>query len=485
MDGKLEYESQDAVIMAKTIEYIKTNFIYQESSDECCLVQTFGLKKGLRKFGQKGKAATEKEIGQLHKREVFRPINVKDLTEIERKRAMESLIFICEKRDGTIKARACANGSSQRPYTTKDEAASPTVATDAILMTSVMDAKRYADIMTVDIPNAFVQTSVPQGDEKTIMKIRGQLVDILLELFPGVYDEYVVYNESDAKCLYVEMLKALYGMLKSSLLYYKSFVDNIKQIGFELNPYDCCVANRMINGNMQTINWHVDDIYVSHPDPRVNTEFAEWCCRIYGGPSGQPKVARGKLHDFLAMRFDFESQPGAVKVDMRDYIHGMLEEFPYPVPSLNKPPWNERLIKVATESRKLDDERRSIFHTFTMKAMFLCKRGRPDIELAVSFFATRVQAPTENDWGKLIRLMGFLKGTVGEVLTLQADDNMKMIWSIDVAFAVHNDMKSHTGAVMSFGNGALCSSSTKQKVNARSSTEAELIGLDDKIAKIL
>ena len=64
--------------------------------------------------------------------------------------------------------------------------------------------------MTLDIPNAFVQTEVPQkkGDEKIIMKIRGSLVDMLLEISPGTYEDYVVY-EKGQKVLYVQMLMVL------------------------------------------------------------------------------------------------------------------------------------------------------------------------------------------------------------------------------------------------------------------------------------
>ncbi len=60
-----------------------------------------------------------------------------------------------------------------------------------------------------------------------------------------------------------------------------------------------------------------------------------------------------------------------------------------------------------------------------------------------------------------------------------------LTWFVDAAFAVHEDMKSHTGAVMTLGMGSVCSYSLKQKVNARSSTEAELISVDDVVSKIL
>ena len=91
---------------------------------------------------------------------VFKPGKVESLTQQERNRATESLIFLVEKRDNVIKARTCANGSTQREYISKDEAASPTAATDSILITGAIDAKKNRDVMTLDIPNAFVQTEV-------------------------------------------------------------------------------------------------------------------------------------------------------------------------------------------------------------------------------------------------------------------------------------------------------------------------------------
>jgi hypothetical protein len=96
-----------------------------------------------------------------------------------------------------------------------------------------------------------------------------------------------------------------------------------------------------------------------------------------------------------------------------------------------------------------------------------------------------VKRPNEGDWGKLLKVLGFLKGTINDVLTLEADDTQTMSWYIDAAFAVHIDMKSHTGAIMTMGKGAIISDSLKQKVNARSSTESEIVGVDDEISKVI
>jgi hypothetical protein len=60
------------------------------------------------------------------------------------------------------------------------------------------------------------------------------------------------------------------------------------------------------------------------------------------------------------------------------------------------------------------------------------------------------------------------------------DGTGQLIWSVDASFAVlHKDMRSHTGAVLSLGQGALMSMSLKQKINTKSSTEAELVGVND------
>jgi hypothetical protein len=82
-------------------------------------------------------------------------------------------------------------------------------------------------------------------------------------------------------------------------------------------------------------------------------------------------------------------------------------------------------------------------------------------------------------------MMAFLNQTEEDVLTLEADDVQNITWYVDAAFAVHNDFKSHTGATMTLGNGAIQASSTKQKINCRSSTEAELVAMDDVVAKVL
>ncbi len=116
-----------------------------------------------------------------------------------------------------------ANGSVQREYVLRDKA-SPTVISESVFITSTIDAKENRDIMTCDIPNAFVQTEIKKQEigERIIMKILGILLEILVEMDPEKYSEYVVV-EDGWRTVYVVMLKALYGMMMSLLLYNLKF----------------------------------------------------------------------------------------------------------------------------------------------------------------------------------------------------------------------------------------------------------------------
>ena len=108
-----EYNNETAIVIARTIAYFNDRMTGMDKNQTFSFIQTYSLKQGLKKFQEQGRAAINKELKQLHDRMVFEPIQVKDLTQIEKKRAMESLIFLTQKRDDTIKARACANGSTQ------------------------------------------------------------------------------------------------------------------------------------------------------------------------------------------------------------------------------------------------------------------------------------------------------------------------------------------------------------------------------------
>ena len=117
------------------------------------------------------------------------------------------------------------------------------------------------------------------------------------------------------------------------------------------------------------------------------------------------------------------------------------------------------------------------------KLLYIAKRTRPDVLLPVNYLCTRVQHPTMGDYLKLVRILRYLYGTSNEALVLGMDESVdnKIILHvyIDASYGVHEDLKSHSGMIITLGEGAIIAMSTKQKCVSKSSTEAELIAVTD------
>jgi len=107
------------------------------------------------------------------------------------------------------------------------------------------------------------------------------------------------------------------------------------------------------------------------------------------------------------------------------------------------------------------------------------KRTRPDLEPTVAFLSTRVSCSTVDDWNKIKRILQFVKGTINDKRIIVANGLNDLLTWVDAAYVMHPNMRSHTGGCMSFGLGTLNARSTKQKLNTKSSTEAEIVGISD------
>jgi hypothetical protein len=99
--------------------------------------------------------------------------------------------------------------------------------------------------------------------------------------------------------------------------------------------------------------------------------------------------------------------------------------------------------------------------------------------MAIAFLTTRVRAPDINDRSKVSHLMEYLRVDRLRPLILSANGSGVLMWDVNASFAVHPNMRGHTGGGLSMGRGFPIVSSTKQKLNTRSSTESELVRVDN------
>ena len=188
---------------------------------------------------------------------------------------------------------------------------------------------------------------------------------------------------------------------------------------------------------------------------------------------------QGNEHEFLGMKLHFNCQDKTVQVLMQLYIDEAIQQSQLDVRRTAATPAMKGLFEIDPHATQLNPPESDQFRSMVCKLLYVTLRGRPDILLAVVFFAGRVSKATLQDQVKLKHLLEYLYGTYDLPLILGADDIQTMYTFVDASFVVHDGMKSHTGGVITFGWGGLACKSTKQKLVTKSSTEAELVGASE------
>jgi hypothetical protein len=456
---------------------------YHRIAVDACFAQVarysqMSAKAGIKEFGERAVAAMFKEFKQLNEgavpgKPVFGQQDANELTYEEKKKALEAVNLIKEKRNGIIKGRTCADGSKQKRYLKRGETiSSPTVSTEALMGTLAIDIKEGRDIAIFDVPGAYLQAEMPK-DKKVLMKLRGQFVDIMCEVNPE-YIPYVI-EEKGEKVLYLKVLQAIYGCIESALLWYNLFATTLQGMGFEINPYDRCVANKMINGKQCTIAWYVDDNKISHVDKDVVTKILDDVKDHFG----ELVLSRGDKHTLLGMHITMNREKKQVEIEMVDQLKEAIKLFGEEVDDRVTSPATKSLFLVNEKCEQLDEAKSEIFHSVVAKLLFIMKRARPDLEPTISFLMKRVSKSDTDDWKKLKRCLGFIQGTIDDRRILGADSLDTLYTWVDASHAVHMNMRGHTGGIISMGTGMLHCKSSTQKINTKSTTESELVGVSE------
>ena len=113
------------------------------------------------------------------------------------------------------------------------------------------------------------------------------------------------------------------------------------------------------------------------------------------------------MHNCLGMTLDY-SEKGKVMINVLDYAEKMLADLPEEMNGVSPTLAADHLLDVDANQTKVNVKRAQFFHTYVAKALFLCKRARPDLQTAVAFLCTRVKSCDGDDYKKLKRMLQFL-----------------------------------------------------------------------------
>jgi len=434
-----------------------------------------------RTLGEPANAAIRAELQQMLERQVWTPVRQADVFKSESKqKIISSSMFIKEKfkADGTfekVKARLVAGGHLQDRSLYEGQTQSPTVNTSALFIIGTVAAHERRAVATIDFPGAYLNARMPEDQAPVYMRLDRALAGELIHLD----DSYKAY-QTDKGQIIVRLDKALYGCVQSARLWYETLTAKLSELGYNVNKYDKCVWNKTsADGEKCTICIHVDDIFMT-----ASTEtYLDAVIEELGRHFPELSVNRGKTHNYLGIIFDF-GEKDVLKLNMDSYTE-QLVAYSGVTGRPASSPATSKLFKIDEKAKLLSRDKQQIFHTCVAKALYLAKRVRPDALLACAYLSTRVGKATEEDWEKLSRLLRYLKGTITLGLRLRAGECIGILSYIDASYAAHEDFKSHTGMVISLGAGAIFARSSKQRLNTKSSTEAELVGVSDGIGHVI
>ena len=214
----VDIDEQRGQIHSQLEEILLFAALEQDSPIAGMTMTQYNLRAGIKKFGDRAMPSVEKEIKQLDDMDALDPDDPATLTKEDRKFAMAYLMFLKEKRDGTLKARGCCDGRVQRNWMTKEETSSPTVSQEAFLLSCVTEAWEGRHVAVADVPGAFLQTKMEHGEKLARVRLSGVLAEVLMKVNPERYADKVTI-EGGQKVIYAVLRKSLSTGLSSRPCY--------------------------------------------------------------------------------------------------------------------------------------------------------------------------------------------------------------------------------------------------------------------------
>ena len=462
----------------------RTSRLPQHLAAMATVVLLCTLARDIKQFGKPGEDAAIREIRQIIDTEALIPTQASSMSWKERKHALDCKLFLEAKRDGRIKGRFVGGtGASSQDKTKYEDLSSPTIRFETVAILLKSAATTGMQVAVADVPGAY---------------LHARFQDLTLEATPG-NKRYVVAKgmlakmmaaiDGDcAKCvdkttgdLYLQLNKALYGLIEAAKLWYSEVSTMLLAEGFKQSLADPCLFTH--EERQLLVGLYVDDMitfYRKH-------EHLQWFLNLLKRKYGPPRVQCGTTVDYLNVELTRLSQDtgmfpaGSYVASQEQYLCKLRSNHPnwFREDVTATAPYDTRLF----EETDMDPaERPDEFVSLVMAYLYVCTRARPDIFLAISFLCTRAKSPTKGDEQKLRRICAYIVNTADLVMVFTPSVEMQVVSWVDASYAVHEDAKSHSGTVISAGlerGSPVFIRSRKQKLVSRSSTEAELIALHD------
>jgi len=279
------------------------------------------VKQAIDKLGDESIKSISKEKKQLVDLETFHGVNIQDISYDQNKKIIPSSMFLKKKyrADGTfekLKARLVAGGHRQDKTIYEGKTSSPTVNTSSVFIIAAIAAMEGKAVATVDVPGAYLRAEMPKDGERVYMRLDKFISNILINIDTN-YKRYLCDNNT----IIVQLDKALYGCVQSALLWYNELKGILNNLGYNANPYDICVFNRLEEDNSQTtITIHVDDLLIIAGNEKILDRVINELNNIFKDLS----ITRGNKHNYLGMVSNVDKLNKSKNIETTNYINEII-----------------------------------------------------------------------------------------------------------------------------------------------------------------
>ena len=322
------------------------------------------------------------------------------------------------------------------------------------------------DLWSMDIGSAFVNSYLKNTN--IVMRMGPAIAKLLVEM-DSSYEEFV----DEDGCIYVSLIKALYGLAESANLWYENISSALMEINFKPSKEDPATFLRTKGKITTTIGLYVDDLLGMDLGGDSSKEVLNHLLGKY------EKVEHHALNDEKTLNYlgmEIRKDGKAIVVHQAGYIEQLKAKYSHLVMPDGYP--TSPSSNVTLEHREGLPVDVTDYKAQLMSLSFLAQTSRADLLMTVSYLSNRQVTPNEHDQSALDRLTQYVFGTIGLKFRIAANDTI-IRGSCDAAFGVHSDKKSHSGYIISLGGTLVKASSKKQSSMTQSSTEAELICLNE------
>jgi uncharacterized protein YlbG (UPF0298 family) len=365
-----------------------------------------------------------------------------------------------------LKFRICVMGNLQE-QDSYDDTAAPTVSTDSLFLTLALNKCIQGELRSTDVACAFLNADLK---EDIYMSFSRELAGILVDLYPHLREYVDSYNG----CIYVKLLKSLYGLRQSPSNWYQELSTCLIDAGFNMSLVDKCLFFKHEGDKHCIICIHVDDLLVcsnSH-DYVVDLERAL-------SKYGEVVWEHGAM-EYLGMNIEV-MQDKSVKISMSNYLKRIGNRYKtYGTPEF---PSNMNLFK----RDKLKEDYTELSKEFKSQLMELsyATKVRVDVLKEIGILASMSQSPDAETWKKLERVRDYLISTADQCIVLGGNVAEIHVYT-DAAHAVHDhNGRGHSGIYITLGvcGGPILVKSKSQDFVCASSTEAEMHAMSEGVKR--